>query len=160
MRGKPEEKQAVLERVERAMLAAVPYNAALGLRVEDIGPGHATLRLGYRSDLVGNPETGVLHGGVVTGLIDATCGVAVFLGLEQLTRIATLDLRIDYLRPATPALDVRARADCVKVTRRVAFVRALAYHDDPADPVAAAAGTFMIFDHGRSPFDPRAERKP
>jgi len=86
-----------------------------------------------------------------TALIDAACGLSVFMKRQKPSRIATLDLRIDYLKPATPPLDVRARAECYKLTRQIAFVRALAYHDDPEAGIAAAAGTFIIFDDGRSP---------
>jgi uncharacterized protein (TIGR00369 family) len=86
----------------------------------------------------------VLHGGAVTTLIDATCGISVFMKMARMARIATLDLRIDYLHPATPGRDILARAECYKLTRAVAFVRALAHHGDPANPVASAQGTFII----------------
>lgn len=88
---------------------AVPHNALLGLEVVSAAPGTAVLRLPYREELIGNPETRVLHGGAVTALLDATCGMAVFLRLERFVRIATLDLRIDYLRPALPDAELRAR---------------------------------------------------
>jgi acyl-coenzyme A thioesterase PaaI-like protein len=71
--------------------------------------------------------------------------------IKRVTRIATLDLRIDYLRPAEPPRDVRARAECYKAGKQVAFVRAIAFHDDDQAPIASAAGTFMIFDDSRSP---------
>jgi uncharacterized protein (TIGR00369 family) len=130
-------------------LMAIPFNLALGLRLEDASAdGWAAMRLPYRADLVGNPETGVLHGGMITALLDACCGLAVFLKTQFAQRIATLDLRIDYLRPAHPPDDVLARAECYKVTRHVAFVRALAHHGDAADPIASASGTFVIFERG------------
>jgi uncharacterized protein (TIGR00369 family) len=141
------------------MVQSVPYNAALAIVAEDYGEGLAIMRLPYRPALIGNPETGVIHGGMITSLMDACSGMAVFMKLERVTRIATLDLRIDYLKPATPPRDVRARAECYKLTRQVAFVRALAYHDDLGDPIAAAAGTFMIFDDTRSPVGRALERE-
>ena len=123
----------------------VPHNNALGIVVEQIQKGGiAVFKLPYADNLVGNPETGILHGGAITSLLDATCGAAVFAALSELKPIATLDLRIDYLRPADAGKDVRARANCYKVTRNVAFVRAMAFHDDENDPIAAAAGTFML----------------
>jgi uncharacterized protein (TIGR00369 family) len=128
-----------------------PYNGALGLYAEEAAPEGATLVLPYRPELVGNPDTGVLHGGVITGLMDAACGLAIFLKRGTPARVATLDLRIDYLKPATPPKDVRARAECHKLTRQVAFVRATAFHDDPADGIATAVGTFIIFDDQESP---------
>ena len=54
----------------------------------------------YDAKLVGNPETGVLHGGAITALLDGASGAAVFAALVDIVPIATLDLRIDYLRPA------------------------------------------------------------
>jgi uncharacterized protein (TIGR00369 family) len=129
----------------------IPYNAALGLYAEDATAEGVTVVLPYRPELVGNPDTGVLHGGAITALLDASCGMAVFLKMTSPARVATLDLRIDYLKPATPAKDVRTRAECYKLTRQVAFTRATAYHDDPKDPIASAAGTFVLLEDGPKP---------
>ena len=141
-------KPDILARLDQMMVRAIPFNVALGLRLEDAEDGVAVMRLPYREELVGNPQTGVLHGGMMTAMLDAACGMAVFLKLQTLARIATLDLRIDYLHPATPPRDVLARAECYRTTRDVAFVRALAHHGDASDPIAAAAGTFAIFSAG------------
>jgi len=139
------ERRAMLERLNYAFGAFIPHNHALGMSFVDYAPGVAWMKLPYDERLVGNVETRVLHGGAISSLLDSTCGAAVFIKLEVPTRIATLDLRIDYLRPATPDLDVLCKADCYKLTRNVAFVRALAYHDHESDPIAAAAGSFVIF---------------
>ena len=98
----------------------------------------------YSDKLVGNPDTGVLHGGAITALLDAASGAAVFASLTDWVPIATLDLRIDYLRPAEPGRDVMAQASCYKMTKHVAFTRAVAYHDDPEHPIASSVGTFMV----------------
>jgi uncharacterized protein (TIGR00369 family) len=98
----------------------------------------------FRDDLVGDPDMGVIAGGVVTTLLDHTSARAVAAALTEETSIATLDLRIDYMRPARPGSDIMATAYCYKITRSVAFVRALAYDADPSDPVASAQGTFML----------------
>ncbi len=145
-------KPELIARLNQMMVKGVPWNGAIGLQVDDVGEGVSVVRLPYRPELVGNPATRALHGGVITSLLDAACGQAVFLKLRRLGRVATLDLRIDYLKPAMPPLDVRGRAECYKLTRHVAFVRALAYHEDIADPIASAAGTFMVLDDPRSPF--------
>jgi uncharacterized protein (TIGR00369 family) len=136
----------LMARFGKVFLGAVPHNAALGIELLDFDRrGSAVMRLPYAEHLVGHPETGVLHGGAITSLVDATCGAAVFGRLDPPRPIATLDLRIDYLGPAQPPRDVVCRAQCTKVTRHVAFVTATAYHDDERKPIASAAATFMVF---------------
>jgi uncharacterized protein (TIGR00369 family) len=129
---------------QRAFIDSVPHNRALGIVVEQMDRQGARFVLPYRAELVGNPDSGVLHGGVITALLDACSGAAVFGALPRMMPIATLDLRIDYLRPAEPGRAVVAQATCAKLTKNVAFTRAVAYHDDPADPIASSVGTFML----------------
>ncbi len=142
---------AQLIAVNRQFESMVPHNRALGLTVLELARGVATMKLPYAPQLVGNPTTGVLHGGAITALLDAACGTAAFVALDSMRPLATLDLRIDYLRAGDPGRDVIARAECVKVTRNVAFVRALAYHDSPSDPIAASTATFALDTTGPRP---------
>ena len=128
----------------RGFSDAVPHNKALGISVVEMSAERTVFRLPYDLRLVGNPDTGVLHGGPITALLDGASGAAVFAALTAWVPIATLDLRIDYLRPAEPGRDVLATATCYRMTKNVAFTRAVAYHDDEADPIASAVGTFMI----------------
>lgn len=123
---------------------SIPHGRELGIKVEAIAPGRVQFILHYQERLVGNPETGILHGGVITTLIDTASGCAVFSALPNLVPVATLDLRIDYLKPATPHKSLRAEARCYRLTRNVGFTRAFAYHDNPDDPVANSVGTFMV----------------
>jgi uncharacterized protein (TIGR00369 family) len=143
------QKDEVRRRLEGRYVGAVPHNRSLNLRVVDYKPEVLSLALPYRDELVGNPETGVLHGGCITSLIDATCGGAVILSLVAPRRIATLDLRIDYVRAALPYQEVICDAHCYKVTRHVAFVRAAAHHGDAASPIATASGTFVVYREDR-----------
>ena len=127
------------------MVAGTPQAKALGLVVTQIEEGRVVAEIAWREDLVGNPETGVIASGVVTTLLDNTCGMAVFAALKEPSSTATLDLRIDYMRPAEPGQTVRADAKCYKVTRSVGFVRAFAFDsDDETNPVAAAQATVMM----------------
>jgi uncharacterized protein (TIGR00369 family) len=139
-----EEKRARRVAWNRAFADAVPHNRALGVEIVDLGDTWALFRLPYAEHLVGNPDTGVIHGGAITALLDSCSGAAVFSSLRRPAPIATLDLRIDYLKPAAAGREVLARATCYKTTRNVAFTRAIAFHDDEADPIASANGTFML----------------
>ena len=135
------------------MVSAIPHARALGMEVEETGPGYSILKMPYRAELAGDATRGIIFGGVITTLLDQALGLAVSCGLEDLRPVATLDLRIDYLRPADPGLDLFGRAECYKVTRNVAFARAIAYERDPADPFANALATFMLGTlDGNSPF--------
>jgi uncharacterized protein (TIGR00369 family) len=121
-----------------------PLAAALGFSTVSVEPPVATLRAPYKPEMVGDPETGVIAGGVVTALLDHASGQAVHAAVGQPIGIATLDLRIDYMRSAEPGLDIYAQAHCYKVTRTIAFVRAIAYDRSPDDPVATAQAAFML----------------
>ena len=131
-------------KMTRAFSRGVPHNLALGIRIVDVSPTEASFELPYDARLVGNPETGTLHGGAITALLDACSGAAVFAALPSLVPIATLDLRIDYLKPAEPHKSVIGKATCYKMTRNVAFTRALAYQDRPDNVIAHSVGTFML----------------
>lgn len=138
------EKAAKRAAWNRHFAANVPHNRALGVVIDDVGDRWARFRLPYDPKLVGDPATGVVHGGVVTALLDGCSGAAVFASLPRMQPIATLDLRIDYLGPAEVGRDLCAHATCFHLTRNVAFTRAVAFHDDPDHPFATATGTFML----------------
>ena len=110
------------------------YGSISGLRFDRVAPGEAWSSLPYRPVFVGDTETGVLHGGVVTAMLDESCGMAVQLALDGTRAIATLDLRIDYQKPATPGLDIKAHSFCYRVTRSIAFVRSTAYQESRTIP--------------------------
>lgn len=122
----------------------VPFARELGMQLVSAGEGAALVAVPYDPRLVGNPETGVLHGGVISALLDMTCGLAVLSTAEGRRGTATLDLRIDYMRPAAAGQTVHAHAECYRTTRSIAFVRALAYQGTPEHAVASAAATFIL----------------
>ena len=133
-----------------AVLESLPHNAKLGIRMGELASGRCTTYIEFRPELVGDPSRGVLHGGVVTTLIDATAGAAVYTSIPEGTSLATLDMRIDYLKPAEPHKRLYASADLYRLTRRIAFVRASAYQDEPGNQVAHCAASFMIGSLGLS----------
>lgn len=135
--------------IAQAFIGALPHSHALGMQIEDIGDGWAVLSMAYDPKLIGDPQTGVIHGGAVSALMDTASGAAVMVHPTAPLTTATLDLRIDYMRPATPGQTLRARAECHHVTRSVAFVRAVAMDDDDSRPVATATSAFTIDRGGR-----------
>ncbi len=133
------------------VFADIPHNQRLGVHFEELSARRAVLRLAYSEKLIGNPWTGAVHGGVITTLLDTSCGAAIYLAMPDGATLATLDLRIDYLRPATPDKDIVASAECYKLTRNVAFARGLAHQGDPDEPIAHCVGSFMVGSVGFSP---------
>ena len=98
--------------------------------------------MAYGEQLIGDPDTGVLHGGAITTLLDTCCGFAAATALDDLGMTPTIDLRIDYMRAAIPGERIIARAEVYHLTRTVAFVRAHTYDNDRENPVATATGAF------------------
>lgn len=127
-----------------AIFETIPHCMDLGMKVVELRHGVGFLSLDYNERLIGNPKTGHIHGGVITSVLDTICGLAAISAVPETTGVATLDLRIDYLRPATPGETIRATAECYKRTPNVVFVRGLAYHDHVGDPIANCVGTFML----------------
>ncbi|KQW69258.1 thioesterase [Phenylobacterium sp. Root77] len=130
----------------RHMVETVPQASALGFKLISVEPQRGSILSPWREELVGDPDTGVIAGGVITALLDHVCGLAVTSrSLEGgFLSTATLDLRIDYMRPAAARADVTASAHCYKLTRNIAFVRAHAFDADPEDPIATAQAAFIL----------------
>lgn len=131
------------------MLGLVPHSRTIGMQLVSVEPDTAIIMAPYAPHLVGNPDSGVIHGGVITSLLDNASGMSVACHMGERKTIATLDLRIDYMRPASPGEAVYARAECYKVTNNIAFVRGTAYHLKDGhhavnDPIATCVATFML----------------
>lgn len=122
----------------------VGHGGALGIIYVGHGADWVELALDYDEKLVGVAETGIIASGPIISLMDMATSMAIWVRLDRFRHQATLDLRIDYLRPAVPGRRIVGRGECIGVTRSVGFVRGVAHDGDAADPVAHVAGTFMF----------------
>ena len=126
------------------LASGAAHTHALGFAFDGLEGDRVRIRVPWREDLVGDPDTGVLAGGLVTALLDHVGGLAVWIALDRFEPIATLDLRVDYMRAAEPGRALIAEARCYRLTHSIAFVRAWAFEDNPDDPVAAAQAAYML----------------
>ena len=128
---------------ERFFRAGLGHGGALGIQYHAHGADWAELALPYNERLVGNLATGVIASGPIVSLMDMATSLGVWLRADAFVAHATLDLRVDYLRPAMPGKTVIGRGECYRLTRSIAFVLGQAHDGDPDDPLAHVAGTFM-----------------
>lgn len=120
-----------------------PMGQLIGLQYLAFGEAHVGTGLAYNDKFIGNAHSGVLHGGVLTAMIDETAGGAVVAATKAAFSLATVDLRVDYMRPAEPGKAIFCLAHCYRLTRRIAFVRAEVFHQ-PDRSIAVGTGTFML----------------
>lgn len=125
------------------MLEAVRHCQVLGIELVSFDQQQLILKLPYSENIVGNPDTGVIHGGALTTLMDTTCGFVVPVSLAEMELCPTLDLRIDYMTAAQPKLPVYARSEVYRVTEHIVFSRGIAYQNDITMPIAHCVATFM-----------------
>ncbi len=133
----------LLSRAQK-FVEALPHARDLRMKVTEADEGTGTIEMPYDEKLIGDPETRVIAGGAVSALMDTCCGLAVINHPLNHGVTATLDLRIDYMRPANPGETITSQAECFHVTRSVAFVRAQAWDAERETPVAMATGAFTV----------------
>ncbi len=118
----------------------------LGMQFSDAGDAWCELSLPYRADLAGDADTGIMASGPIFALMDMASGMSIWSARKKFLPHVTLDLRVDYPRPAQPGKTIYGRSECYRMTKSVAFVRGLAHDGDVDKPVAHIAGTFMFVD--------------
>lgn len=135
---------AILDDLNRKFVSRTPHMSDIGARITAVERNRGSMMLPDRPDWLGDPVRGLLHPGALTVLADSACGLAVGAALDQRVPYATLDLRMDYLRPAGPGHDVHCDAHCFRLTRNVAFVRAEVWQTERDEPIAVAQASFML----------------
>ncbi|MBY6128194.1 PaaI family thioesterase [Qipengyuania aquimaris] len=130
-------------RTATPFLTSRGHSGWLGLRYSDHGDDWVELELPWREDLLGEAGQRVLASGPILSLMDMASGLAIWRAMDRFEPVATLDLRVDYVRPAREKAPVFGRSQCYRVTRSAAFVRGLAHDGDASDPVAHIQAVFM-----------------
>ena len=133
----------ILDKVKAFMATGIPFNRFVGIQIAALESGRAVLEIPFRDDLIGDPFRPAIHGGVIATLVDTAGGAALFTCVEVGDRLSTVDLRIDYLRPAGRA-DLRAEAEVIRLGNRVGVVRVLVFSGASRDPVAQGVGVFNV----------------
>jgi uncharacterized protein (TIGR00369 family) len=129
-----------------AYVRKLGHGGAIGIAYRAHGEDWAELELPYDERLIGVTASGIIASGPIISLMDMATSLAIWIRLGKFRPQATLDLRVDYLRPARPGETIVGRGSCYGITRSVGFVRGMAHDGDPADPVANVTGTFMFTD--------------
>lgn len=122
----------------------VPHLKMLGIGYKAHGKDWAELEMPFAEQQVADPDYGIIASGAIFALLDNAAGFAVQVARAELIPMATLDLRVDYLRGPAPRATVIGHATCYRLTRQIAFVRGFAHDGDAANPIANMAGTFMF----------------
>jgi uncharacterized protein (TIGR00369 family) len=131
--------------LKQVMEEVIPFNRYLGVRATAVRKGFARLEVPFRDELVGDPLRPALHGGVLSAVADAAGGAAVWVSVDDdRARISTIDLRIDYLRPARLETLV-AEATVVRLGNRVGVADVRLFHPDTeTETIATGKGVYNI----------------
>jgi len=139
-------------KLRRLFETTVPFNQVLGLRVESLDPQAPKLRFDMKPELIGNPRRQILHGGVISAVLDVAAGFAIHLAVAKLKdedpergdfpNIGTIDLRVDYLRPGRGKFFV-ATGRVVRLGNRVAVAHTEMANDD-GELIATGAAAYMV----------------
>jgi len=128
------------------LMETMGHSGWLGHRYHAHGPDWIELAMPWREDLVGDVTTGTLASGPIIALMDNAAGTSVWIKRRVFGPQVTIDLRVDYMRPAVTGATVIARCECYKVTSSIGFIRGFAYDATPDDPLCHVAGTFMLLE--------------
>jgi uncharacterized protein (TIGR00369 family) len=140
----PDDAAARQKRWIQRFMDGVPHLKMLGIGYLAHGKDWAELEMPFAEQQVADPDYGIIASGAIFALLDNAAGFAVQVARSELTPMATLDLRVDYLRGPAPRATVIGHATCYRLTRQIAFVRGYAHDGDATNPIANMAGTFMF----------------
>ncbi len=122
----------------------IPFNRVLGIQVRELSAERVLFCVPFREELIGDSQRPALHGGVLSATADAAGGAAVWAAIGPADRVSTIDLRIDYLRPARPE-DIHVEATVLRVGNRVGVASIRVFHpSSPDEIVADCKGVYSV----------------
>ena len=135
--------------------AQITFNKILGLQVASLEMDSVCLKIEMKDELIGNPMRGILHGGVISSVLDVTGGMTAAMGVlkelagrpleeigKRLLKVGTIDLRIDFLRPGKGQYFM-ATGSIMRTGQKVAVVR-MQLHNDQDLLIAVGTGTYTV----------------
>ncbi len=138
------EEEDAFERLKN--LSPRGHHALLGIYNVGHGSDWVELACPFAPGFLMDADAGLVSSGPIISLVDAATGAAIIARTRQWRPMATLDLHIDYLRPARAGHSLHARAHCHHITRKVAFTRCDVHDGDPQAPIATATASFFFTD--------------
>lgn len=126
------------------MEKVIPFHAVLGLQLIEMREGYAAIRIPFRQELVGDPRTHRIHGGVISTAMDAAggaAGITTLSGKED--QIATVDIHIDYLQPGKPE-DIIVEGHIVRNGNSLIFTHMTAHHEGDDKILAQARAVYRV----------------
>jgi uncharacterized protein (TIGR00369 family) len=121
----------------------IPLHKMLGVKLIEISAGHAKIMIPFRAELVGDPRTNALHGGIISLALDSVGGAAAMTTLVSPDdKLSTIDMRVDYLRPGKPQ-DFFAEGELGRSGNRIIVTRMIAYHEKEK-PIAEGKGVYNV----------------
>lgn len=152
VRFEPEFVQAITELFEQKIV----FNQHIGLKIDEVLPERVSGHLDMRPELIGHYAHHRLHGGVISAALDAMGGLAVLAGMaarhmddsveqrmHRFAKLGTIDLRIDYLRPAVGSSRFTLHAEALRLGSRVASTR-MAFHGEDGTLLAVGAAAYIV----------------
>lgn len=132
----PPPSETRLAELRELFLEQIPFNRVLGIQIVEIERGRAVFSVPYRPELVGDPSRPALHGGVISAVADTCGGCAVWSAIRNEDRVSTIDLRVDYLRPARLE-ELRCVGEVLRVGNRVGVANVSLFHPTSSDEILA-----------------------
>jgi uncharacterized protein (TIGR00369 family) len=131
--------------LRQVMEELIPFNKVLGLKLVEVDRGRVRLEIPFRPELVGDPLRQAIHGGVLSALADTAGGAAVWSAIEDArSRVSTIDLRVDYLRPGKQET-IACEGSVVRLGKRVGVTDMRCFHPSaPGDTIATGKGVYNI----------------